>query len=314
MPYSHAIATGSHLPKKVMTNRDLSKIVDTTDEWILSRSGIKTRHIAGKNEFTSHLATEAAKKAIKKAGWNPASIELLVVATTTPDRTFPSTAVKVQTAIGMSGGAAFDIQAACSGFIYGLRVVDQAIRSGQVKRACLIGADTLSKIVNWKDRSTCVLFGDGAGCVLFEAGEKRKGILSSCIASDGRFEDILKVDGGVGLNQQAGTIYMEGKEVFKHATKMMAQSTELVLAEADVKVSDIDYFVPHQANIRIINHVAAKLGIKEEAIVTTVRDHGNTSAASIPLALDTLDLKKGDILATPAVGGGLTWGSAIIEW
>jgi len=317
--HSKISATGSYLPKKILLNAELAKTVETSDEWIMDRTGIKQRHVASEGELTSDIATRAVLKTLEKAGKKAEEIDLIIVATTTPDLTFPATATTVQAKIGAINAFAFDIQAVCSGFVYALATADNFIKSGQVKNALVIGAETLSRIVNWKDRNTCVLFGDGAGAVLLEAtSEENCGIIASDLHSDGTLNSLLKTTGGPSLNQQTGFIEMAGKEVFKHAVEKMSKSVLSVLEKAGLTSKDIDLLVPHQANARILNAVAARLEIPEEKVVLTVQDHANTSAASIPLALDYANsqgrIKKGDVIVLEALGGGLTWGSVVLRW
>jgi 3-oxoacyl-[acyl-carrier-protein] synthase-3 len=317
--HSKISATGSYLPKKILLNAELAKTVETSDEWIMDRTGIKQRHVASEGELTSDIATHAVLKTLEKAGKKAEEIDLIIVATTTPDLTFPATATTVQAKIGAINAFAFDIQAVCSGFVYALATADNFIKSGQVKNALVIGAETLSRIVNWKDRNTCVLFGDGAGAVLLEAtSEENCGIIASDLHSDGTLNSLLKTTGGPSLNQQTGFIEMAGKEVFKHAVEKMSKSVLSVLEKAGLTSKDIDLLVPHQANARILNAVAARLEIPEEKVVLTVQDHANTSAASIPLALDYANsqgrIKKGDVIVLEALGGGLTWGSVVLRW
>ncbi|MFT6332282.1 MAG: 3-oxoacyl-[acyl-carrier-protein] synthase-3 [Lentimonas sp.] len=316
---SKIIAADSYLPEKILTNSDLAKIVDTTNEWIVSRTGIEQRHIAADNELTSDIGYFAAKKAIERSGIKVEDIEAIIVATTTPDLTFPSTATTIQAKLGASKAFAFDVQAVCSGFIYALNVADNFIKCGQIKNAVVIGAETLSRIVNWEDRNTCVLFGDGAGAVVLSKSEdENSGILTSQLHSDGKLNDILKTDGGPSFNGQSGVIQMQGKEVFKHAVEKMSGSVISTLEKAGLKVDDIDLLIPHQANSRILNSVAKKLNLPAEKVIMTVANHANTSAASIPLALDFAlknnRIKKGDIVVLEALGGGLTWGSSVIRW
>lgn len=316
---SKIIATGSYLPEKFLTNSDLEKIVDTNDEWIVERTGIKKRHIAEQDQLTSDIAVIAAKNAIEKSGLKPEEIEMIILATTTPDLTFPSTATTVQAKLGVKSGFAFDIQAVCSGFVYAISTADSFIKSGQVKNALVIGADILSRIVDWQDRNTCVLFGDGAGAVILQATEEENsGILSFNLHSDGSLNDILKTDGGVSFNQKSGVILMSGREVFKHAVEKMSKSVLNALEKASLKVSDIDLLIPHQANARILSAVADRLNLEKDKVIVTVQDHANTSAASIPLALDFANsqnkIRKGDIIVLEALGGGLTWGSVVLKW
>jgi 3-oxoacyl-[acyl-carrier-protein] synthase-3 len=317
--HSKISATGSYLPKKILLNAELAKTVDTSDEWIMDRTGIKQRHVVSEGELTSDIAAHAALKTLEKAEKKAEEIDLIIVATTTPDLTFPATATTVQAKIGAINAFAFDIQAVCSGFVYALATADNFIKSGQVKNALVIGAETLSRIVNWKDRNTCVLFGDGAGAVLLEAtSEENCGIIASDLHSDGTLNSLLKTTGGPSLNQQTGFIEMAGKEVFKHAVEKMSKSVLSVLKKAGLTSKDIDLLVPHQANARILNAVATRLEIPEEKVVLTVQDHANTSAASIPLALDYANsqgrIKKGDVIVLEALGGGLTWGSVVLRW
>jgi 3-oxoacyl-[acyl-carrier-protein] synthase-3 len=317
--HSKISSTGSYLPKKILLNAELAKIVETSDEWIMDRTGIKQRHVVSEGELTSDIATHAALKTLEKAEKKAEEIDLIIVATTTPDLTFPATATTVQAKIGAINAFAFDIQAVCSGFVYALATADNFIKSGQVKNALVIGAETLSRIVNWEDRNTCVLFGDGAGAVLLEStSEENCGIIASDLHSDGTLNSLLKTTGGPSLNQQTGFIEMSGKEVFKHAVEKMSKSVLSVLEKAGLTSKDIDLLVPHQANARILNAVAARLEIPEEKVVLTVQDHANTSAASIPLALDYANLqgriKKGDVVVLEALGGGLTWGSVVLRW
>lgn len=317
--HSKISATGSYLPKKILLNAELAKTVETSDEWIIDRTGIKQRHVVSEGELTSDIAAHAVLKTLEKAGKKAEEIDLIIVATTTPDLTFPATATTVQAKIGAINAFAFDIQAVCSGFVYALATADNFIKSGQVKNALVIGAETLSRIVNWEDRNTCVLFGDGAGAVLLEStSEENCGIIASDLHSDGTLNSLLKTTGGPSLNQQTGFIEMSGKEVFKHAVEKMSKSVLSVLEKAGLTSKDIDLLVPHQANARILNAVAARLEIPEEKVVLTVQDHANTSAASIPLALDYANLqgriKKGDVVVLEALGGGLTWGSVVLRW
>ncbi|MBU6141110.1 MAG: ketoacyl-ACP synthase III [Proteobacteria bacterium] len=316
---SKIIATGSYLPQKIVTNSDLAKTVDTSNEWILERTGIEQRHIAAEDELTSDLAAEAAKRAIANSGLKPEEIDMIIVATTTPDLTFPATATTVQAKIGAKVAFAFDVQAVCSGFVFALTTADNFIKSGQVKNALVIGADKLSSIVDWTDRNTCVLFGDGAGAVVLQATEeKNRGIIASSLYSDGTLNDILKTSGGPASNQKSGFIEMAGKEVFKHAVDKMVKSVIATLAKAELTTKDIDLLVPHQANLRILNAVATRLELPEEKTIITVQKHANTSAASIPLALDQANsqkrIKDGDVVVLEALGGGLTWGSVVLKW
>ncbi len=312
-------ASGSYLPEQVLTNDDLSKKVDTSDEWIFTRTGIRQRHIAAEGELTSDLAKKACDDLFKYSNITAQDIELIIVATTSPDLTFPSTATILQEKIVANNAFAFDVQAVCSGFVYALSVAESYITSGKVKNALVVGAETLSRIVDWQDRNTCVLFGDGAGAVLLEATEdKGRGILSSKLKSDGGLVNILKTSGGPSLSQSAGVIEMAGREVFKHAVSKMSEVVLESLEMANVKIADIDLLIPHQANIRILESVAKKLNLAEKQVIKTVDRHANTSAASIPLALDVAvknnKVKKGDLVVLEALGGGLTWGSIVLKW
>jgi 3-oxoacyl-[acyl-carrier-protein] synthase-3 len=316
---SKIISAGSYLPKKIVTNSDLAQKVDTSDEWIFERTGISQRHIAHKDELTSDLSFEASKNAISKAGIDVLDIDMIILATTTPDLTFPATATIVQAKLGAKNAFAFDIQAVCSGFVYALNIANNFIKTGQVKNALVIGADTLSKIVDWNDRNSCVLFGDGAGAVILSAtNDQNSGILSNQLHSDGNLVDILKTSGGIGVSKDSGYIEMSGKEVFKHAVEKMSQCVIKSLEKINLTVDDIDLLVPHQANARILSAVGKKLGLAQEKVIMTVKNHANTSAASIPLALDfALDnnrIAKGDIVVMEALGGGLTWGSIVARW
>jgi 3-oxoacyl-[acyl-carrier-protein] synthase-3 len=317
--HSKISATGSYLPTKILTNFELAKTVATSDEWIVERTGIKKRHIAAQNELTSDIATKAVLKTLENSEISAREIELIIVATTTPDLTFPATATTVQAKIGASNAFAFDIQAVCSGFIYALVTADNFIKSGQVKNALVIGAETLSRIVDWQDRNTCVLFGDGGGAVLLQAIDaKNYGIIASDLHCDGSLNEILKTSGGTSSNQKSGFIEMAGKEVFKHAVEKMSKSVVDSLKKANLAIEDIDLLIPHQANARILNAVASRLDLPKEKVIITVQDHANTSAASIPLALDYANsggkIKKNDIIVLEALGGGLTWGSVVIRW
>jgi 3-oxoacyl-[acyl-carrier-protein] synthase-3 len=318
-----AVGCGSYLPETVVTNDDLAQRVETSDEWITTRSGIKRRHFAAEGESTSDMAVSAARRALEMAGMSSGEIDLIVLATSTPDQTFPSTATRVQAALGMKSGAAFDVQAVCSGFIFALATADNFIRSGQSKAALVIGAETFSRILDWEDRSTCVLFGDGAGALVLKAAEGSgettdRGILTTCLHSDGRHNQILYVDGGPSTSGVAGHVRMAGKEVFKHAVVKLADVAHEAMEKAGVTSEEIDWIVPHQANIRIIESTSKKAGVPMEKVVVTVQDHGNTSAASIPLALDVAvrdgRIKAGDLLLMEAIGGGLAWGSALLRW
>ncbi len=316
-------SVGAYLPKRVMTNEDMSEFVDTTDAWITERTGIKSRHIVAEGEFTSDLGIAAAKQALVRAGIDPIDIDLVICATATPDRTFPATAVKIQAALGVTKGAAFDIQAVCSGFVFALTTADNFLKTGQFQRALVIGAESFSRILDWSDRSTCVLFGDGAGAVVLEAqtqtgGSSDRGILATRIRSDGRYEDLLYVDGGPGSSKTVGHLRMNGREVFRHAVQKISGVIEETLLQSGYAASDIDLFVPHQANKRILDGIAKKLGISPEKIVVTLQHHGNTSAASIPMALNQAfeahRVKEGSLILMEAMGGGLTWGAALARW
>jgi 3-oxoacyl-[acyl-carrier-protein] synthase III len=320
---SVVIGCGSYLPTRILTNQELARSVETTDEWIVQRTGIRERHIAAPGEVTSDLALQAAKNAIANAKIEPTSIDLIVLGTSTPDQTFPATAVTVQAQLGITGGAAFDLQAVCSGFVYGLAIADALLRSGAHKRALVIGAETFSRILDWNDRTTCVLFGDGAGALVLEAQEQSgtsadRGILTTHLRSDGRHRAKLYVDGGPSSTQTVGHLRMEGREVFKHAVTMITDVIYDAFKATGTGPNDIDWFVPHQANKRIIDGSAHKLGIAPEKVVLTVDRHGNTSAASIPLALSDAvadrRIRRGNLILLEAMGGGFTWGSALLRW
>ena len=314
---------GACLPKRIVTNSDLEDVVDTTDEWIVQRTGIKQRYVAGDDETTCSLGAGAAKAALDKAGLTADDIDLIIVATSTPDNTFPAAAVEVQKRLGMKHGAAFDVQAVCTGFVYALTTADAYLRGGIAKRAIVIGAETFSRILDWEDRATCVLFGDGAGAVVVEAVEsdgslEDRGVLAVKLRSDGSHKDKLYVDGGPSSTQTVGHLRMQGREVFKHAVGMITDVIESVFEATGMDADDIDWFVPHQANKRIIDASAKKLGIDPAKVVITVERYGNTSAASIPLALvDALDdgrIKKNDVVLLEAMGGGFTWGAVMVRW
>jgi 3-oxoacyl-[acyl-carrier-protein] synthase III len=320
---SVVLGCGSYLPERILTNAELAAKVDTSDEWIVQRTGIRQRHIAAEGEFTSHLAIKAAQAALANAGVDAQSIDLIVLATSTPDNTFPATAVAVQSALGINHGAAFDLQAVCSGFIFALANADNFLRSGAFNRALVIGAETFSRILDWNDRGTCVLFGDGAGAVVLDAQPQSgvkpdRGVISTHLRSDGRHKSKLYVDGGVSSTQTVGHLRMEGREVFKHAVGMITDVIIDAFKASSITADDIDWFVPHQANKRIIDASAHKLHIAPQKVVLTVDLHGNTSAASIPLALSVAvgdgRVKKGDLVLLEAMGGGFTWGSALIRW
>ncbi len=320
---SVVLGCGSYLPNRILSNEDLAKAVDTTDEWIVQRTGIRERHIAAPGELTSDLALHAARAALANAHLEPDAIDLIVLATSTPDQTFPATAVSVQAGLGITQGVAFDLQAVCSGFVFAMSVADSMLRSGAHKRALVIGAETFSRILDWNDRTTCVLFGDGAGAIVLEAQEQPgevtdRGILTTHLRSDGRHKGKLYVDGGPSSTQTVGHLRMEGREVFKHAVAMITDVIYDAFKATGTTAADIDWFVPHQANRRIIDGSAHKLGIVPEKVVITVDRHGNTSAASIPLALaDALAdrrIKRGQLILLEAMGGGFTWGSALLRW
>jgi 3-oxoacyl-[acyl-carrier-protein] synthase-3 len=319
---SVVLGAGCYLPARTLTNADLATMVDTSDEWIMQRTGIHERHIAAPGELTSDLGLAAARAALAHAGVDAQSIDLIVLGTSTPDNTFPATAVSIQASLGITHGAAFDLQAVCSGFVYGLSVADALLRSGQFKRALLIGAETFSRILDWTDRTTCVLFGDGAGAVVLEAQEQSgkvtdRGVLTTHLRSDGRHKNKLYVDGGPSSTQTVGHLRMEGKEVFRHAVAMITDVVEDAFKATGYSAKDIDWFVPHQANKRIIDGSVHKLGIDPAKVVITVDKHGNTSAASIPLALcaGIADgrVKPGDLVMFEAMGGGFTWGAALVR-
>ena len=317
--HSRIIGTGSYLPEKVLTNDDLARTIDTSDEWIRSRTGIGSRHVAAEGQLASDLALPASRKAIDAAGIGAGDIDLVIVATTTPDMIFPSTACILQTKLGISGCPAFDVQAVCSGFVYALTVADLFIRSGQAKRALVVGAEVYSRILDWSERGTCVLFGDGAGAVVLAASEQ-PGILATKLHADGSYKDMLCVPGSVNGGKVSGTpfVHMDGGAVFKFAVRVFEEGAIEVLNAAGLTVADLDWFVPHQANIRIMEATARKLGLPKEKLIATVHHHGNTSAASIPLALDeaVVDgrIRKGQTLLLEAVGGGFTWGAAVLRW
>jgi 3-oxoacyl-[acyl-carrier-protein] synthase III len=314
---------GSALPKKAVKNADLAGIVETSDEWIVQRTGIKQRYIADETETTTSLGADAARAALKNAGLTVADIDMIIVATATPDNTFPAASVNIQNRLGMTHGFAFDVQAVCTGFVYAMTTADVYIRSGMVRRVIVIGAETFSRILDWNDRTTCVLFGDGAGAVILEAGEGRgltsdRGVLTAKLRSDGSHKEKLFVDGGPSTTQTTGHLRMEGREVFKHAVGMITDVIEDSFSDAGIQASDIDWFVPHQANKRIIDASAKKLNISEDKVVITVQDHGNTSAASVPLALATAvadgRIKPGNLILLEAMGGGFTWGAMLLRW
>jgi len=322
LKYARITGTGSYLPERIMTNADMEKVVDTTDQWIQERTGIKQRHIAADDQSTSDLAEQAALKAIEASGISKDDIDLIIVATTTPDLVFPSTACLLQNKLDIHGCAAFDVQAVCTGFIYALGIADNFIKAGTSKCALVIGAETLSRILDWNDRGTCVLFGDGAGAVIVQASDK-PGILSSHLHADGSYADLLTVPTGISKDQQrfrdeGAHITMKGNEVFKMAVNTLGRIVDETLAANNMQKSDIDWLVPHQANIRIINATGKKLGLDPDHVVVTVDKHGNTSAASVPLALDTAvregRIKEGETVMLEAFGGGFTWGAALLKW
>ena len=320
---SVVLGCGSYLPERILTNAELATRIDTSDEWIVQRTGIRERHVAAEGEFTSHLAIKAARAALHHARLDAQAIDLIVLATSTPDNTFPATAVAVQEGLGINHGAAFDLQAVCSGFVFALATADNFLRAGSYKRALVIGAETFSRILDWNDRGTCVLFGDGAGAVVLEAQTEPgkssdRGVLTTHLRSDGRHKSKLYVDGGPSSTQTVGLLRMEGREVFKHAVGMITDVIVDAFNATGLTADDIDWFIPHQANKRIIDASANKLHIAPHKVVLTVDLHGNTSAASIPLALAVAvkdgRVKKGDLLLFEAMGGGFTWGSALVRW
>lgn len=318
---SVVMGCGHYLPERVVTNDELAATLDTSDAWIRSRSGIRTRRVAAADETTADLGLAAARAALDRAAIGAADIDLLVLATTTPDRTFPATATRVQSALGMKGGCAFDLQAVCSGFLYALATADSFLRAGTAGTALVIGAETFSRILDWNDRSTAVLFGDGAGAMVLRSapanGPDARGILATRLRSDGDLADILYVDGGVATGD-IGHVRMEGREVFRHAVRNLAEIAREVADDAGVDLADIDWMVPHQANLRIIDKTAASLGLPKERVVVTIGEHGNTSAASVPLALSIASadgrIRPGDLVLTEAIGGGLAWGAALLRW
>jgi 3-oxoacyl-[acyl-carrier-protein] synthase-3 len=320
---SQIIGCGAYLPKTILSNAELAKRVDTSDEWIRERTGIRQRHVAAEGEFTSDLAVEASRAALADAGVDVSELDVIICATTTPDDTFPAAATKVQARLGMTHGAAFDVQAVCSGFVYGLSVADSFIKAEQARTVLLIGAETMTRLLDWNDRTTCVLFGDGAGAVVMRAGEGKgensdRGVLNTRLYSDGRLRELLYVDGGPSSTRTTGYLRMHGKEVFRHAVTNIAAAIEASVHHAGLSVADIDWFVPHQANQRILDGTARKLGIKTERVISTVAEHGNTSAASVPLALVTAvrdgRIQPGDLVLMEAMGGGFTWGAGLVRW
>jgi len=328
MPHSSKLRSvvrgvGAYLPEKILTNKELAELVDTSDEWIVQRTGIQERHIAAKDETTSMLGAHAARAALAEADLKAEDIDLIIVATSTPDWTFPSTATQIQAELGVHQGVAFDLQAVCSGFVFALATADKFLRSGSHKRALVIGAETFSRIIDWTDRTTCVLFGDGAGAVVVEASDStgdrhERGILTTHLRSDGRHRSKLHVDGGPSATQTVGHLRMEGKEVFRFAVGQVTDVVKDAFAATGLTADDLNWFVPHQANRRIIDMSAHKLGIAPEKVIATVHLHGNTSAASVPLALSVARqdgrIKNGDLVMLEAVGGGFTWGSALVRW
>lgn len=312
------LGCGAYLPERIVSNAELSLSVDTNDEWIRSRTGILQRHIAGNDEYTSHLALKASQNALDDAGLEASSIDLIITCTTTPDNSFPSTASKLQGYLGLSNVPSFDLQAVCSGFVYGLHVADSLMKSRKYKTILLVGAEKMSSLLDWSDRTTCILFGDGAGTIILQYSEDSSGIIDSNIYSDGRYFDILYTDGGVSTDGKSGKIKMKGQEVFRHAVEKISKSAEDILHNNNFTIDDVNYFIPHQANIRIIDAVIERLKINPSKVVKTVAEHANCSAASIPLALASLksytNIKKGDILLFTAIGAGITWGSVLIRW
>jgi 3-oxoacyl-[acyl-carrier-protein] synthase-3 len=314
---------GAYLPKRIMTNDDFAKVLDTSDEWITQRSGIRQRHFAADDELTSDLGIAAAKQALVRSGIAAQDIDLIICATATPDRTFPATAVRIQAGLGITNGAAFDVQAVCSGFVYAMTTADNFLKTGLFKRAIVVGAETFSRILDFTDRTTCVLFGDGAGAVVLEAQPQKgtrqdRGILATRIRSDGRYEDLLYVDGGPGSTKTTGHLRMNGREVFRHAVQKISGVIEETLVETGYAAEEIDLFVPHQANQRILDGIAKRLNVNPGKIMTTLAKHGNTSAASIPLALNQAfeehRLKEGSLVLMEAMGGGFTWGAVLARW
>lgn len=315
---SVVIGTGSALPKRRVDNEELARQVDTSDQWIVERTGIRSRYIAGEGETTASLATGAARAALENAGIESAEVDLIVLATATPDQTFPSSATKVQAALGINDCVAFDVHAVCTGFLYAVSVADAMIRGGTGRTALVIGAETFSRILDWEDRTTCVLFGDGAGALVLRAEEGERGILATKLHADGRHNDLLFVDGGPSTTGTVGKLRMKGREVFRHAVVNLADVLNEVLTATGLKAEDVDWVVPHQANARILDATAKKLGLPSEKVVVTVDRHANTSAASVPLALDTAvkdgRIKRGDIVVLEAMGGGFTWGAAVLRY
>ena len=320
---SKIVGCGAYLPPTILTNDEIARRIDTSDEWIRERTGIRQRHVVVEGEKTSDLALQASRNALTMAGMDANELDLIVCATTTPDETFPATATTLQARLNMNHGAAFDVQAVCSGFIYGMAVADNFIKAGMAKTVLLVGAETMSRLLDWNDRTTCVLFGDGAGAVVLQADEGNgdnhdRGVLNTKIFSDGRLHDLLYVDGGPSSTRTTGHLRMQGKEVFRHAVTNISAAIVASVEEAGLKIADIDWFVPHQANQRILDGTARKLGIAPAKVVTTVAQHGNTSAASVPLALATAvadgRIQKGQLVLLEAMGGGFTWGASLIRW
>jgi 3-oxoacyl-[acyl-carrier-protein] synthase-3 len=318
MRRSVVLGAGSALPKRKVTNEELAQQVDTSDEWIVERTGIRTRYVAGEGETTASLATNAARKALEHAGIEATDIDLIVLATATPDQTFPSSATKVQAALGIADCIAFDVHAVCTGFLYALSVADSMLRSGNAGKALVIGAETFSRILDWEDRGTCVLFGDGAGALVLSAEEGERGVLATKLHADGRHNDLLFVDGGPSTTGTVGKLRMKGREVFRHAVVNLADVLNEVLTDAGLTAADVDWVVPHQANARILDATAKKLGLPPQKVVVTVDQHANTSAASVPLAFDTAvkdgRIKRGDLVVLEAMGGGFTWGAAALRY
>ena len=316
--HSVVLGVGSALPKNKLTNEELAKRVDTSDQWIVERTGIRSRYVASDGETTASLATDAARRALEQAGMEPKDIGLIVLATATPDQTFPSSATKVQAALGITDCIAFDVHAVCTGFLYALTVADSMLRSGSAKKALVIGAETFSRLLDWEDRATCVLFGDGAGALVLGAEETESGILATKLHADGRHNDLLFVDGGPSTTGTVGKLRMKGREVFRHAVVNLADVLGEVLASAGLSPADVDWVVPHQANARILDATAKKLGLPSEKVVVTVDEHANTSAASVPLAFDKAvrdgRIQRGDIVVLEAMGGGFTWGAAALKY
>jgi 3-oxoacyl-[acyl-carrier-protein] synthase III len=316
--HSVVLGAGSALPKRRVSNDELAQRVDTSDQWIVERTGIRNRYIASDGETTASLATEAARRALDHAGVVATDIDLIVLATATPDQTFPSSATKVQAALGISDCIAFDVHAVCTGFLYALSVADSMLRGGNAKKALVIGAETFSRLLDWEDRGTCVLFGDGAGALVLSAEDSDRGVLATKLHADGRHNDLLFVDGGPSTTGTVGKLRMKGREVFRHAVVNLADVMSEVLEEAGLTSADVDWVVPHQANARILDATARKLGLPEEKIVVTVDQHANTSAASVPLAFDTAikdgRIKRGDVVVLEAMGGGFTWGAAALRY